>query len=304
MAVSGGADSLALLESVARVEGDALIEIACVDHGLRDVGAELTLVEARARAHGFVFHAPKLHLEAGAGLEARARAARYEALLALKRARGLEVVLTGHTASDQAETLLARLVRGTSLSGAAGIHERREDGVLRPLLFATREETHAYVRALGLVPAQDPMNEDQAFLRVRLRAEVLPALTHAAGHDAAPPLARFAALAAEDDAWLTGRAERALARLEVGAAVDQVGLLALDRPIARRVVALFLARSGLPLDAGLIEEALTAVAQGRRGTLPGDRTLSCHDGLVEVVAAPPRRLHTSSLVPDGRDVER
>ncbi len=304
LAVSGGADSLALLEAIARSAGGEGVEVACVDHGLRDVRAEVDLVEARATAHRLHFHAPKLSLAPGPGVEARARALRYEALLRLKRERGLDVVLTGHTASDQAETLLSRLVRGTSLAGAAGIHEHRADGVVRPLLFATREETHAYVRALGLDAAKDPMNEDPAFLRVRLRAEVLPALSRAAGHEVAPALARFSALAAEDDAWITAAAERAFERVSLSGALDQVALTALERPLRRRVLALFLARAGVAVDADAIEDALSAIAEGRRGTLPGDRVLTCLEGLVEVVAAPPRGLHTSSLVPDGRDVGR
>jgi tRNA(Ile)-lysidine synthase len=86
-------------------------------------------------------------------------------------------VAVGHTLDDQAETVLARLVRGTGLEGLSAIEPRRADGVVRPLLDAERALVHRYVREVELDAAQDPSNEDRRFLRVRIRHQLLPALS-------------------------------------------------------------------------------------------------------------------------------
>src|SRR5262245_31162064 len=109
LAVSGGADSTALLVGTAAVaERLALkVEVATLDHGLRPEAREEVEAVARLAARwGLPCHVRQLHLPPGSGLEARAREARYAALEALRRERGLQVVATAHTASDQAETLL------------------------------------------------------------------------------------------------------------------------------------------------------------------------------------------------------
>lgn len=229
------------------------------------------------------------------GVEAAARTARYTALEALRLARGLDRVATGHTASDQAETLLMRLARGTSLSGAASIHEARTDQVIRPLLFATRGEVEAYVAARKLEVARDAMNDDPGFFRVRIRQDVLPALEKAAGPGAERALARFAALAAEDEAWLSAEAARAMSLVHwpQDDTLEAEALSALGAPIARRVLAKWLTGQGVPLDGALLEDSLRAARDRSTATLPGDRVLACSNGRVKVVPAP-ARLHATS----------
>ncbi|HXN41204.1 MAG TPA: tRNA lysidine(34) synthetase TilS, partial [Myxococcaceae bacterium] len=116
LAVSGGADSVALLlgtEQVAKPLGLRL-QVASLDHALRPESAmEVAAVRLLAEQRGLPFHARSLNLKAGSGTEARARAARYEALEEIRAAEHLDLIATGHTASDQAETLLMRLTRGT-----------------------------------------------------------------------------------------------------------------------------------------------------------------------------------------------
>jgi len=160
-----------------------LAGVAFVDHGLRDVSAERAAAQAAARAAGVPFAERRLDLRAvqlGAprNLQARARAARYEALAALAAQLAADqalaltpVVATGHTLTDQAETLLQRLVRGTGLRGLAGIAPRA-GRVVRPLLTTRRAET----RALGLPFADDPTNAAARYARNRLRQRVLPLL--------------------------------------------------------------------------------------------------------------------------------
>ena len=173
---SNGPDSLVLADAtLAARSGDTTL--VYVDHGLRmEAAAEGRAVEAFAAAAGA--HARIVRVEvarAGGGLEDAARRARLEALERIADEVGARWILLGHTASDQAETVLARLLRGAGPVGLAGIPAVR-GRFLRPLLEVSRAEVLAYVAERGLAPARDPMNEDRAFLRSRVRHDLLPLL--------------------------------------------------------------------------------------------------------------------------------
>ncbi|MDP3501530.1 MAG: tRNA lysidine(34) synthetase TilS [Myxococcales bacterium] len=301
VAVSGGSDSMALAEAAFRVK--ASFEVASLDHGLRaESAAEVQLVRAWAQKRGVPFHTRSLGLATGPGVEARARDARYSALLELANTQGFGAVATAHTATDQAETVVMRLTRGAAGRGAAGIHAQRGDRVVRPLLFATRADTDRYVAVRGLVAVADPMNDDVSFLRVRVRREVLPALERAVGPHAVPALARFAHYAAEDDAWLQSEALRGLERARLGGGGSRLDLLAvraMGAPIRRRALAAWLSEQGVPLDAHHLDDALTAIAEGRTATLPGDRVLLVERSHLSIGVAP-ARLHGTSSSDDGR----
>ena len=179
-AVSGGPDSLALL--VLACEADCQVTAWHVDHGLRpDSAAEAELVAQGAARWGAAFEARAAQCEGGPNLEARARAARYRVLPL--------GVLTGHTADDQAETVLLNLIRGAGLDGLAGIDPAR-----RPLLALRRRETQALCDAHELEPFQDPSNLDPAHRRNRIRHELLPLLCDIAERDVVPIIARNAGL--------------------------------------------------------------------------------------------------------------
>jgi tRNA(Ile)-lysidine synthase len=244
---------------------------------------------------GVTHHVLDAPIGDASGIEAAAREARYAALEKKRAERSLDLIVTAHTASDQAETLLMRLSRGAALSGAASIHAARADRVIRPLLFATRKEIEAYVAARGIEVARDPMNADEKFLRVRMRKNVIPALETAAGPGTEQALARFAALAAEDDAWLAAEAMRAISLVHwPDDTLEAEALSALGLPIARRVLAWWLGKKGVPLDGPLLEDALRAARDRSTATLPGDRVLACSNGRVTIVDAPPRLYATSS----------
>ncbi len=179
-AVSGGPDSLALL--VLASEAGCKVTAWHVDHGLRPGSAgEAEVVAQAANRWGAAFEARSAHCEPGPNLEARAREARYQVL-----PKG---VLTGHTADDQAETVLLNLMRGAGLDGLAGIDPAR-----RPLLALRRHETQALCDSLGLEPVQDPSNLDPAHRRNRVRHELLPLLCDIADRDVVPIIARGAGL--------------------------------------------------------------------------------------------------------------
>lgn len=177
-AVSGGADSLALL--VLAVEAGCDVTAVHVDHGLRPgSAAEAAVVAAAAERFGAGFRSESVRVEPGPNLEARARDARYAVLP--------PGVLTGHTADDQAETMLINLLRGAGVAGLAGIRQER-----RPLLGLRRAETAELCRVVGLEPVDDPTNRDARFLRNRVRHELLPLLDDLGDRDVVPVLARQA----------------------------------------------------------------------------------------------------------------
>lgn len=183
-AVSGGADSLALLALA--VHAGCRVTALHVDHGLRpgsDTEAELVAVASRRLGAGFEsLSAP---VDPGPNLEARARTARYDVLPV--------DALLGHTADDQAETMLLNMVRGAGLDGLAAM---RADA-RRPILALRREETRELCRTLELEPFDDPSNLDPSIRRNRVRAEVLPVLDDIAQRDVVPVMARQAELLRE-----------------------------------------------------------------------------------------------------------
>jgi tRNA(Ile)-lysidine synthase len=182
--VSGGADSLTLL--VLAVTAGCEVTAVHVDHGLRPGSAsEAEVVRAAAGRYGAEFRSVTVDVEPGPNLEARARAARHAAL-------GPAAAL-GHTADDRAETVLVNLLRGAGLDGLAGIRP----GLRHPILALRRADTEALCAAEGLDPVADPSNRDPAFLRNRVRHEVLPLMAEVAGRDLVPVLDRQADLVAE-----------------------------------------------------------------------------------------------------------
>ncbi len=296
LAVSGGADSMVLLTVLAHLRETLGLSLAVgtFDHGLRPESAdEAALVTRYAATLGLEARTFRWHRDAApaadTNLENAARQARYRALLEFRNALGMPWLATAHTASDQAETLLMRLVRGTSLAGAAGVHETRADGVLRPLLHLTRAEVERYAAEAQVPFVEDPMNREPGFLRVRMRQSVLPALNEAAGFQVAPALARFAAAAAEDDQALQSTADAAWPRVYAEGSLDRHELRALPVALARRVLTRFLAGQQLPIDAELIDECLRAVKEGTRATLPTDRLLECSTARLQVTPAPARK---------------
>lgn len=179
VAVSGGPDSMALLDVLARLapELDLGLEAASVDHGLRaGASQEIALAAAHAARLGLPHHVLRVELAARGSVQARARTARYAALRDLAGAIGASRIAVGHTRDDQAETVIARLLRGSGLRGLAGIAPRRADGVIRPLIDASRRQTRSWCEAHDIAFAEDPSNIDGRFQRARIRARVLPAL--------------------------------------------------------------------------------------------------------------------------------
>lgn len=178
VACSGGPDSQVLLDVLAHVGREGRLSlVACgVDHGLRPAAAaELDLAEALAAARQVPFERVRLALAGGSNVQARARDARWQALLAAADAHACAFVATAHHLDDRAETVLTRLLRGAPLAGLA-VLPPREGRRLRPLIRRRRADLLAHATRRGLASASDPSNEDPRFLRARIRAQVLPLL--------------------------------------------------------------------------------------------------------------------------------
>lgn len=176
--VSGGADSTALL--VLAVASGCHATAIHVDHGLRLASAsEADRVEAVARSLGAGFDSRTAKVEPGPNLEERARIARAAALPT--------DVLLGHTADDQAQTVLWHLARGAGSHGLGAMSPDR-----RPILGLRRSETHELCERLGLDVVVDPSNDDPSITRNRIRAELVPLLCDIAGRDVVPILCRAA----------------------------------------------------------------------------------------------------------------
>ena len=217
-AVSGGADSLALL-ALAVASGLQATAVH-VDHGLRAGSAvEAATVAAAAARLGAGFEARTVSVDDGQNLEERLRTARFAALPA--------AVATGHTMDDQAETVLANLLRGSGLDGLAGM----APGPEHPILGLRRAETRALCDTLGLGVFEDPTNDAPRHLRNRIRAELLPLCAEISGRDPVPILARTAALAGDDCEVLDDAAD-----LAVPDPTDAHLLSAAAVPLARRAV--------------------------------------------------------------------
>ncbi|AZG47854.1 tRNA lysidine(34) synthetase TilS [Gordonia insulae] len=171
VALSGGADSSALVAGALRA-GLPVCALV-VDHGLQDGSAGVAAAAAdTARRLGASAQVLTVEVGTAGGLEAAARDARY---VALDDARDGRPVLLGHTADDQAETVLLGLARGSGARSIAGMRPWREPWG-RPLLGIRRTDTVTACAELGLQPHHDPHNDDRRFTRVRLRSEVLPLL--------------------------------------------------------------------------------------------------------------------------------
>lgn len=280
---SGGADSLALLALACAADLDPIA--VYVDHGLRQGTArEAAVVERAAErlgAAGMIRAEVDAVIEPGPNLEARARDARYGMLERARSSRDAAAVLVGHTADDQAETVMLNLLRGSGSAGLAAMAVRR-DRIVRPILGLRRADTREICARLGLVPVADPMNSQARFRRVWLRREVLPRLERGAGRDLGEVLARQAALMREESDYLDAVAASAAAGL--GDPPSAAALAALPAALARRVVRVWLGDP--PVTSEHVENVLGVASGGRRAAeLPGGRRVERSAGNLRLVDA-------------------
>lgn len=217
VACSGGPDSMALLHWLITAKGEDIeaaltIGVACVDHSLRiESKDELAMVARYARNHDLPFYPLTIDAAAeaeksGESIETVSRRLRYEFFRHICQSEGYDYIATAHHENDQAETILAHLIRGSGTTGLQGM--RVLDGDLwRPFLGVTKEEIMAYVKALDIPFAHDKTNDEPIYMRNRLRLEVLPLLKEFNPNMVAT-LARLGENMNRDEAYLTAEAKR------------------------------------------------------------------------------------------------
>ena len=320
LALSGGADSVLLLHWLAAARPAVAVRAAHVDHGLRgaESDADARFAAELCRALGVPFVRLRAELEPhGPDLEARARAERYRLLLAEARASGYRTILTGHHSDDALETVLMRWVRGTDLAGlrgpraeyvahgASGPASEAPVRVVRPLLLLRREEVRALLAARGLAWREDSSNADPRFTRSRVRHGFLPLVRALGGADAIEELRDFSRVVEE----LEGEFARSTAHLvwqpapyadaargaverALGGVLPRRALMALARPLARRVLWRLLTEgTGVAPTRLALERVLQDLGSGRctRHALGAGWTLLLRAR--ELVLVPPRAAH-------------
>ena len=215
IAVSGGADSLALA-AACEFEAKKLgvkIAAAVIDHSLQKGSDKVAAQTAKTLAAlGFEeVVVKKITVGKAGGPEAAARTARYAALETLRQKTKSNFVVLGHTASDQAETVLLGLVRGSGSKSLSGMSEKT-GFLLRPLLGVERATTEAFCKDSGIKYWSDPQNQDKKFLRVMIRMHVLPFLEKQLGGSVAASLVRTSDQLREDNAYLESQADKSFKR--------------------------------------------------------------------------------------------
>ncbi|HSB20880.1 MAG TPA: tRNA lysidine(34) synthetase TilS [Anaeromyxobacteraceae bacterium] len=288
MALSGGPDSTALLAALQALSRAGLAGpvLAChVDHGLRP-GSERDADHCAGLCARLGIPFVRRRVEVARGnVQAQARRARYAALRQAAAAAGAAAIATGHTRSDQAETVILRLLRGSGARGLSGIPARR-GALVRPLIDRSRAEVLAYLRGRGLPFLEDPSNAAPRYLRNRVRREVMPVLS-ALAPSAEEALARAADLLREDERALEADARRLL---EGAPAAPRAALAAAPEAVRRRVVRrLWKAANGSRrgLEAGHVEAVLRLLRRPGPGRVALPRGLEALLGPAGLAIGPP-----------------
>lgn len=243
IAVSGGADSLALA-AACEFESKKLglkIAAAVIDHSLQKGSDKVAAQTAKTLAAlGFEeVVVKKVSVGKAGGPEAAARTARYAALETLRQKTKSNFVVLGHTASDQAETVLLGLVRGSGSKSLSGMSEKT-GFLLRPLLGVERATTEAFCKDSGIKYWSDPQNKDEKFLRVMIRKHVLPFLEKQLGGSVATSLVRTSDQLREDNTYLELQADKSFKKYAKvsgsGISFDAKAIEKLPAAILNRVI--------------------------------------------------------------------
>jgi tRNA(Ile)-lysidine synthase len=317
--LSGGPDSVCLVHALHELIGAERLHVLHVNHGLR-AGAddeERFCVDFCERL-GLALSIERVDWRAGpaasggpaatsGNLEALAREARYAAAERVRSAEGLDLIATGHTATDQVETILYRLVSSPGRRALLGMKARRE-ALIRPLLGVTRDQTRAYCVRAGLSWREDESNMDPGFARNRIRHRVLPELRLV--HPAADSnvLATAAELTDESE-FLEQAVDEAIEAIAAGGhppSVDSVQLASLPAPLRRLIVRRLAehAAGGLlslgSTEVAAVEQLATAGGSAQLDLGQGVRAVSEY-GLIRFVrAAPPPPVAPALLPVPGR----
>ena len=270
IAVSGGPDSVALLTALARMHPNpaGYLLVAHYNHRVRKHASDEDerFVEQLAIDQGLEFVSEKFDDSANCEApvsESEMRRCRYAFLEALAKRRGARYVATGHTLDDQVETILHNILRGTGLTGLAGIPRTRQLNqavtLVRPMLDRSRQEVLDYLGHVGVDYRQDDSNFHLGYTRNRIRHQLLPELENEFNRDVREAIARLGEIAGETVDFVFGHAERLESRCVTGLGTDcvQIDCAVLSdqhRLLVRQLLASIWRQSGWPeRDMGFVQ---------------------------------------------------
>lgn len=260
VAVSGGVDSVVLLDLLTRQPGLELA-VAHFDHGIRPDSAEdRMLVQKAAAVYGLPFFYEEGSLGAGAS-EARARTARYDFLERIREQEGARAIITAHHQDDLVETMILNLLRGTGRKGLAGLGDRPT--VLRPLLHLSKKELVEYAQSHHLRWREDSTNADDRYARNYIRHQLMPRLDATARSRLLMLADRTRRTNAELDAALTE-----LLPSMPGGQLDRRMFIQLPFAASKELLAAWLRANGIAqFDAPLIERVTVAAKTQAPGAI-------------------------------------
>jgi len=280
VAVSGGADSVALLRLLLEARGELgiVLFVAHFNHKIRgpEADEDEAFVRALAEKHDLPFHAasadtPQFAREHHLGLETAARQLRHQFFRDLIRQNKTDRVATAHTLDDQAETVLLRLMRGAGTKGLAGIYpEIKVEGgsIVRPLLGIRRAELRGWLESLRQTWREDATNADVSFTRNRVRHKLLPLIESEFGSAPLERLAETAEIARAEEEYWEAQLQPLVGELGSGEYCLSVRAL-LRQPLAirRRLVRAAAQKLNVTLDFQHVEQVLALAQSGERKTI-------------------------------------
>lgn len=284
VAVSGGPDSVALVHALWCLRDRLRIAliIAHLNHQLRGQESDEDAVfVTRLAAHlglPVMMKAEDVRVLSQArrlSIETAGREARYAFLEQVAADHGARKIATGHTADDQAETIVMRLVRGSGVGGASGVRPVRDGWIVRPLLMVTRREVDAYLSAHHLTARTDASNADPTYLRNRIRHQLLPLLQAEYNHEVTAALSRFGEILRAEEEFLEHETDGVFQQIVIEHGADRAlvatapliaSALALQRRVVRRIVTMVGGRPDA-LTFEHIEQTLALVENGQPGQL-------------------------------------
>jgi len=241
VAVSGGADSVFLLHALRELapRWNLRLSVIHIEHGIRgaESAADGDYVAKLAAEYGLPLHLRRADVPAmGGNLEEAARNVRHAFYRELIASGAVDRVATGHTRSDQAETVLYRILRGSGLTGLAGILPVTSEGLIRPLLEIERGEIEAWLRERGIAWREDETNRDLSYARNRLRHDILPLLRKEFNPQLDAALSHLATLARDEESYWESHLGSGMGgpRLAAPVVIAVAELRSVHRALARR----------------------------------------------------------------------
>jgi tRNA(Ile)-lysidine synthase len=282
VAVSGGVDSMVLLDMLARMASDAgsrlLFVVAHFDHGIRedsDQDQQMVAAATQARALPYIYEQGFLGADAS---EAQAREARYAFLRRVQAEQGADAIVTAHHQDDVLETAVINMIRGT---GSRGLGSLRSTGdIVRPLLGVTKRELHEYAKAHNVAWQEDSTNQDERYLRNYIRRQLMPKLT---------PAHRVALLSATQlAANLNEEIEQLLMPYINSTQLDRRWFVHLPHQVAAETMAAWLRHNHVVFDRKTVERLVVFAKTGqpgKRASLDSKRQLAASKEHITLVSS-------------------